>query len=95
VNLDTLVSEWYVDLKIGNEQIVLEKFYEGYGSTDAPTTTNWLNALNTYLTDLHNYGFNYYINNNELTVSNTNCYELFSQDTFYLRVGINFTFSLN
>jgi len=95
VNLDTLVSEWYVDLKIGNEQIVLEKFYEGYGSTDAPTTTNWLNALNTYLTNLHNYGFNYYINNNELTVSNTNCYELFSQDTFYLRVGINFTFSLN
>ena len=40
-------------------------------------------------------GFNYYINNNQLTVSNTNCYELFSQDTFYLRVGINFTFSLN
>lgn len=95
VNLDTLVSEWYVDLKIGTQQIVLEKFYEGYGSSDAPTSTDWLNALNTYLTDLHNYGFNYYINNNQLTVSNTNCYELFSEDTFYLRVGINFTFSLN
>lgn len=95
VNLNSILSEWYVDLKIGNQQIVLEKFYEGYGSTDAPTTNDWLNALNTYLTDLHSYGFNYYINNNQLTVSNTNCYELFSQDTFYLRVGINFTFSLN
>ena len=95
VNLDTLVSEWYVDLKIGTQQIVLEKFYEGYGINDAPTPTNWIDAINTYLTDLHNYGFNYYINNNELIVSNTNCYELFSQDIFYLRVGINFTFSLN
>lgn len=95
VNLNSLVSEWYVDLKIGNQQIVLEKFYEGYGVNDAPTTTQWLNALDLYLTNLHDYGFNYVINNNELTVSNTNCYELFSQETFNLRVGINFTFTLN
>lgn len=95
VNLNSLLTEWYVDLKIGDQQIVLEKFYEGYGLNDVPTTTNWINAVNTYLTNLHEYGFNYVISENELTVSNTNCYDLFSNETFKLRVGINFTFSLN
>lgn len=94
INLNSVLSEWYVDLKIGDQQIVLEKFYEGYGVNDAPSPTDWINALNTHLINLHEYGFNYYIQENQLIVSNTNCYQTFSNDTFYLRVGINFTFSL-
>lgn len=62
---------WYVDLKIGSTQIILEPFYTGYGINDVPTNEMWRTALINNLSVLNNYGYNYFLNGNLLTVTSS------------------------
>jgi hypothetical protein len=89
--LDTLVSEWYVDLKIGNQTIVNEMFYTGYGSNGYPSNLEWRQALVLYLPEMNSYGYNFTLNGNTLTVFNTTSNPAFVNQTLYLNVGINLT----
>lgn len=64
---------WYVDLIIGNNQIIKKPFYTGYGFTDVPTNSNWRNALIQNLPSLYPFGFTYFLNGNNLTITNMTC----------------------
>jgi len=64
---------WYVDLMIGNTQVIKQPFYTGYGLTDVPTNSNWRNALIQNLPLLFPYGFTYFLNGNNLTITNMTC----------------------
>ena len=66
-------TTWYVDLIIGSTQIIKESFYTGYGFTDVPSNNLWRNSLIQYLPELYNYGFTYFLNGNNLTITNTTC----------------------
>jgi hypothetical protein len=66
-------TTWYVDLMIGDTQIIKQPFYTGYGLTDVPTNSNWRNALIQNLPSLFSYGFTYFLNGNNLTITNTTC----------------------
>lgn len=88
--LSTLVSEWYVDVRLDSTVLIQEKFYTGYGNQDYPTNSQWISALNTYLEYLYQEGLNYFIDeNNVLTVSNTTCYDNFTDKTLTVNVGVN------
>jgi hypothetical protein len=88
--LSTLVSEWYVDVRLDNTVLVQEKFYTGYGNQDYPSESDWIFALNTHLEYLYQEGLNYFIDeNNVLTVSNTTCYDEFTDKTLTVNVGVN------
>jgi hypothetical protein len=88
--LSTLVSEWYVDVRLDNTVLVQEKFYTGYGNQDYPNESDWIFALNTHLEYLYQEGLNYFIDeNNVLTVSNTTCYDEFTDKTLTVNVGVN------
>lgn len=88
--LSTLVSEWYVDVRLDSNVLVQEKFYTGYGNNDYPTNLQWISALNQKLEYLYQEGLNYYIDeNNVLTVSNTTCYDEFTDKTLTVNVGVN------
>lgn len=88
--LSTLVSEWYVDVRLDNTVLVQEKFYTGYGNQDYPSENDWIFALNTHLEYLYQEGLNYFIDeNNVLTVSNTTCYDEFTDKTLTVNVGVN------
>ena len=88
--LATLVSDWYVDVRLDNTVLVQEKFYTGYGNQDYPTNSEWINALNEKLEYLYQDGLNYYIDeNNVLTISNTSCYAEFTDKTLTVNVGVN------
>jgi hypothetical protein len=41
--------------------------------TDSPTTEEWRNALIEYLPLIHNYGYTYTLNGNQLTVTDLTC----------------------
>ena len=66
-------TTWYVDLVIGDTQVIKKPFYTGYGLTDVPTNSNWRNALIQNLPSLFPYGFTYFLNGNNLTITNMTC----------------------
>ena len=88
-DLNSIVSNWYVDWRLDSQILVQEQFYTGYGINDYPTQTQLINALDTELAGLYNYGLNYYFAGNTLIVSNSSCYDNFSTSTLYLNIGID------
>jgi len=88
-NQNSVQTNWFVDLKIGNLQIIQEPFYDGYGYTDVPSNTLWRNTLITYLPNLYNYGYGYYLNGNLLTINGLSCCGDEIDDLVSLKVGIN------
>ena len=64
-------------------------FFTGYGSNSVPTTTEIINAINEKLESLYQFGLNYYFAGNTLIVSNSTCYDDFTNKTLYLNIGVD------
>jgi hypothetical protein len=92
---NSVESTWYVDLKIGDETIIHYFFYFGFGYTDAPTNNIWRTALAQSLPQLYNYGFTYFLNGNNLTITSLTCSERNKGDLVSLNVGINISINCN
>ena len=75
--------------------LIQEPFYDGITLSDSPTTEEWRNALIEYLPLIHNYGYTYTLNGNQLTVTDLTCNANNSIDTVYLNVGININIDCN
>lgn len=88
-DLNSIVSSWYIDLRIDSDIIVQELFYTGYGSGDAPTNAQWVNAVNNHFQYLYQNGLAYTINGNTISFTNIGCMANFTNKTIYLNVGIN------
>jgi len=86
---NSVQTEWYIDLRINNQILIQNTFYNGYGYTDVPTELQWRNSLIYYLPTLYDYGYTYYLNGNNLTITNLGCNSENLQDTVFLNVGIN------
>jgi hypothetical protein len=92
---NSVLSEWFVDLRIGGEIIIQQPFYTGYGLSDVPTNLEWRNALIMYLPTLYNYGYTYSLNGNTLIITSlSSSIENISQ-TVTLDVGINININCN
>jgi hypothetical protein len=88
-------TQWYVDLRIGGDIIILENFYNGYGYDDVPTNQMWRSALIQYLPNLYDYGFTYFLNGNNLTITSLTCETRNLEETVSLNVGINISINCN
>lgn len=86
---NSVESKWYVDLRIGDDIIIQEEYYNGYGLTDVPTNSDWRNALIEYLPQLYNFGFNFFLNGNFITITSLTCTERNINETLSLSSGIN------
>ena len=86
---NSVLTDWYVDLRIDGVQIIKELFYTGYGILDGPTDTQWRLALIQYLPQLINYQYAYVLNGNTLTISNLLCLEDTTPTSVSLDIGIN------
>ena len=93
--LDTLQTEWYVDLRIGSTILVQEMFFQGLGSTGYPTNQQWIDALNEYLPELYTQGYNFVVSGNQLTITNLTSSPLYNGQQLTLNVGINFNINCN
>lgn len=92
-NTNTLITDWYLDLRLDSQVLIQEKFYTGIGPLDVPTSTTWVNAINNYLPNLLNYGMDYLVSGNTLYVSNSGCEPYFTNKQIQLNVGLNLTIS--
>jgi hypothetical protein len=86
---NSVLSNWYVDLKINGQQIIKEPFYIGYGITDTPSAIQWRLALIQYLPQLINYQYAYVLNGNRLTITNLLCLDNTTPTSVSLDIGIN------
>jgi len=98
--LNSLNTEWFVDIKINNNTLVQYPFFNGVGYIDSslssPSTTDWDNALIAALNDLKNYGYDYYFTNNDtVVIYNLICSVSDVGLNFNLNVGINFNITCN
>jgi hypothetical protein len=93
--LNSIQSTWYLDLKIGDDQIIQVPFYTGYGQTDVPTNTLWKNTLISYLPNLYNYGFTFFLNGNTLRIVNSTCSAKNLNENVVLCAGINIDINCN
>jgi len=96
-DLNGMTSEWFIDLRIDNVILLQEQFYNGYGFVDYPTDNQILTAIDDKLSVLYQYGLNYYIAGDKLIVSNSTCYDDFTNKRLTLNVGVkvNITCSNN
>jgi hypothetical protein len=96
-NPNTLVTQWYVNISLGGSTIINYKFFDGAGLSlegiSFPTQIQWLTALQTQLDTLINYGLDYIVSENEVTIFTVTCDGLNLNSEFKINVGINFTLS--
>ena len=95
-DFNSINSDWYVNISLGGNVIINEKFFDGYGigiPQSYPSQSEWLTALQTQLDTLINYGLDYIISNNQVTVYTITCDGLNLNSEFKINVGINFTIS--
>jgi hypothetical protein len=93
--LNTLTTEWFVELKIDDTTVVQYPFFTGVGYTDlvlsSPQTSDWDSALSIALNDLKIYGYDYYLTSTDtVVVYNAICSTSDEGVNFKLNVGINF-----
>jgi hypothetical protein len=98
--LNTLQTNWYVDIRIGTTILNIYSFFTGYGltySNSIPTPQQWVTALGQALAELNDSGLSYFINEENETVSvyNNNCIPIEPTDTLEINVGINFNILCN
>ena len=86
---NSVQTTWFVDLKIGGTQVIQKFFYSGYGYTDVPTNSNWRNALIEDLPTLYDFGFTYFLNGNNLSISSAACTPTDLEKMVELNVGMN------
>jgi hypothetical protein len=88
-NTSSIASTWYIDLRLDDTILIQQPFFTGYGIYEYPSEEQWVNALDTYLSSIYQYGLNYNVDINRLIISNSGCIELFANKTLTLNVGIN------
>jgi len=98
----SMVSTWYVELTLKDtitnveDTLVSEPFYVGYGQNAVDLTTGLpityfqvINAIDSKLQYLYQYGLNYYFSGGVLTISNSSCYDNFTNKLLNLYIGLD------
>jgi hypothetical protein len=99
--INTLNSQWYVDIRVNNVMIIQIPFFTGVGLTvpnlSYPTTnTAWDIALTDALDELKVYGYDYYFTGNDsVVIYNNICSENDNGINLKINVGINFNILCN
>jgi len=91
--INTLVSDWYVDLRVGNDVLVKYKFFTGYGLLDAPSENEWINAVDSSMTNIYEQGFDYDIEEDVLILTSIGCTPKNRNKQVQLNVGLDFSIS--
>jgi hypothetical protein len=94
-DLNSMTTIWYVDLRVNNTTIVSYPFFNGVGynipTFSTPSVSDWDIAIIAALEELKNYGYNYYLTDNDtVVVYSESCSISDSVINFKINVGINF-----
>ena len=98
--LNTLTTNWFVEIKINDSTVIQYPFFDGIGYTNislsSPQPNDWDSALLIALNDLTIYGYDYYLTTTDtVVIYNSICSTSAFGDNFKLNVGINFNILCN
>jgi hypothetical protein len=98
--LNTLTTNWFVEIKINDSTVIQYPFFDGIGYTNislsSPQPNDWDSALLIALNDLTIYGYDYYLTTTDtIVIYNSICSTSAFGDNFKLNVGINFNILCN
>ena len=99
-NVNALRTKWYVDISVDGVNVVLDEFFTGVGfsnpSLSSPSDNDWKIALMNSLDSLENYGYDYYLTEeNTVIIYNQVCSVSEQGVNFKLNIGINFEILCN
>jgi hypothetical protein len=91
----SVVTTWYVDIRLNGVPLTQYPFFNGIGNLSAPTDTQWVTALEDVLDSLLTLGYSYNIDtdNDLVQVYSNNCQP--NSDDFQINVGISFELYCN
>jgi hypothetical protein len=101
--LNTLQTQWFVDLSVNDVSVVQQYFYTGTGYSNtglgSPSNDQWMTGLTEAMNVFQTYGYEYYTiptqNPQTLVVYNNSCSNNRSGVNFKINVGINFNILCN
>jgi len=94
-SLNTLKTNWYLNLKLDGQNLINELFYVGEGNLDVPNNQIWKNSLDSYLPQLIQQGLYYSISGNTLYIYNSGCDSYLNNKNLTINIGIDFSISCN
>jgi len=89
--LNSLISQWFVMIRINGETLIEVPFFTGYGLSQVPTILEWINSVINNLQTLNSYGYYGYVDNDELYVRTLSCVYRIFDNPLELNIGINLT----
>jgi hypothetical protein len=94
-DLNNLITQWYVDIRVNDVSVVSYPFFNGSGYYipfySSPSVTEWDNALLVALESLKSYGYDYYLTDNDtVIIYSQGCVVPETPINIKLNVGINF-----
>lgn len=92
-SLNSLITDWYIEIVLDNTIIFSQYIYTGYGLYDTPTDSFWRQQILTYLPSLSDQYLTYFLSGDYLYVSNAGCEPLFIDKKLQLNVGLDFKLS--
>ena len=95
-----MTTQWFVDIRVDDTVVVSYPFFNGVGysspSYSSPTVTMWDTALESALESLKDYGYDYYLTDEDtVIVYNQVCSVSEQGINFKLNIGINFEILCN
>jgi hypothetical protein len=87
--LNTLSTQWYVNIVLDGTVLYNDVFYNGNGQNDYPSQNEWIDAVENTLTYIYQYNLQHSLNDTILTVYNIGCEDLFSDSTLEVNIKIN------
>jgi hypothetical protein len=94
-NSSSVLSNWFVDVRIDGNIMFQNQFFTGYGLSQVPSNSLWKSSLLLYLSQLVNDGYYFYVNGNTVTVYKLTCAEDDIPSTLQINVGINIDITCN
>ena len=96
-NMGSLLTEWFVDIRVDDVSTVQYGFFNGFGvgtPLSSPSNSVWTTALQNALDDLKNYGYDYYLTEDDtVVIYNSICSLNESDVNISINVGINYEIS--
>ena len=93
-NLNTLTTKWFLEMRLENQVILQQSFFEGVGNS-APSNNDWRNVVLNNMDILLNYGLEYSVNGDTIYISNSGCDDKFNNKQVELNVALDFELSCN
>jgi hypothetical protein len=98
-DLNSLNSEWFIDIKVNNTTVSVYSFFNGVGYTNPilsiPSSDDYENGLTNALNSLEDYGYSYYFSNDNIVIFNNICSRDDIDVNLKINIGINFQIFCN